>query len=114
MREARIILPKADNAGKSLDHAHAELAMMLCKAFGGATATDSNGMWVSPSGKLYAEPGTAYDVAMEDKAENDVTLRSIAVRFGRLCQQEAMYVRYASGAVEIVDTSAANDAAIAA
>ena len=113
MKEARIILPKADNNGQSLEFMHKSLATMLCKAFGGATATDSHGMWVSPEGKLYDEPGTAYDVAMEDTAENAATMREIAFRFGRLAKQEAMYLRYASGKVEIVDTSAEMAAAAA-
>lgn len=104
MREARIILPKADNAGNDMALAHADLARTLCQTFGGATANQTRGMWVSPEGKLYDEPGIAYDVAMEDTADNDKALRSIAVRFGERCGQEAMYVRYASGEVEIVDT----------
>lgn len=106
MREARIILPNADNNGQSLQLLHGELARTLCRRFGGATASTTRGMLVSNDGTFYDEPGTSYDVAMDDTAENAETLRSIAFAFGRRARQEAMYVRYASGVVEIVDTRA--------
>jgi hypothetical protein len=104
MREARIILPKLDNNGSDLSFAHAALARDLCQTWGGATASDTRGMWVGYDGTLYDEPGTAYDVAMDATDENATALRNLAVRYGRLCGQEAMYVRYACGKVEIVDT----------
>lgn len=104
MREARIILPKADNHGQPLDLAHADLARALCRNFGGATATATRGMWVSDDGKLYDEPGIAYDVAMDDTPANREIMRALAVAYGRRCGQEAMYVRYASGDVAILDT----------
>ena len=104
MREARIILPKLDNNGNDLAFAHVALARDLCQAFGGATACDTRGMWVGYDGTLYDEPGTAYDVAMDATEENARALRNLAVRYGHLCGQEAMYVRYACGKVEIVDT----------
>lgn len=104
MREARIILPKIDNNGHDLASAHAALARDICRAFGGVTASDTRGMWVGYDGTLYDEPGTAYDVAMDATEENAATLRDLAVRYGQLCGQEAVYVRYTCGTVEIVDT----------
>jgi len=113
MREARIILPKLDNNGSDLSFAHAALARDLCQTWGGATASDTRGMWVGYDGTLYDEPGTAYDVAMEATEENAAKLKAIAERYGALCQQEAMYVRYACGTVEIVDTRRAAAASAA-
>lgn len=113
MREARIILPINDNNGNSLSFLHKSLAGELCRHFGGATATQSNGMWIADNGKLYDEPGIAYDIAMEPTRDNDAIMREIAVRFGRLAEQEAMYLRLADGQVDIINTSN-NPAQIAA
>lgn len=113
MREARIILPVADNAGNPLDLIHRRLARALCQTFGGATVAETRGMWVSSSGKLYDEPGRAYDVAMADTPENAAMLRAIAMTAGASAGQEAVYVRFASGEVNIIDIPAADAAAAA-
>lgn len=106
MREARIILPVADNEGRGLEIIHGYLAKALCTTFGGATVTASNGMWCGPDGRVYDEPGKAYDVAMDATRENASKLRRIAIRCGRLAKQLAVYVRLPDGSVEIIDLSA--------
>ena len=105
LREARIILPNADNDGLPLTMAHAGLARTLCATFGGLTAVPVRGMWVGPNGKLYDEPGTAYDVAADDTPANRAALIQIARDVGQRCQQEAMYVRFPSGDVTILNTA---------
>lgn len=106
MREARLILPNADNDGQPLSFAHDWLKGELIGAFGGYTATPSQGGWRSPNGTIYEEPGTAYDIACDDGC--DAYLRGLAQRIGRLARQQAVYLRQPNGVVEIVDTSAAD------
>ena len=63
------------------------------------------GGWLDNSGKLYEEPGIAYDVAVPDSSIAIIdTLRDIAAIAGRKAMQKAMYVRLPTGKVEILDT----------
>jgi hypothetical protein len=103
MREARIILPIADNDNESLATVHRELKRQLCTRFGGCTALDVHGAWISDDGTLYDEPGVAYDVAMAPTEENGRAVLNIAKSIGQLANQIAMYVRLASGDVHIVN-----------
>lgn len=50
--EFKIILPKKDNEGITLDHE--KKVIDLCKAFGGATVSENNGFWFD-EGKLYKD-----------------------------------------------------------
>lgn len=106
MREARLILPNRDNDGNTLAQCHAYLKGALIGAFGGYTATPSQGGWKGPDGRIYEEAGTAYDVAVADGCES--YLRELAGNIGRMARQEAVYLRQPNGVVEIVDTSAAD------
>lgn len=103
MKEAQIILPIHDNHGKPLAHIHAELQVALCNTFSGYTAFQANGGWQSCDGRI-EEPVTAYTVAMEPSEANDAVFREIALDVGRKARQEAVYIRYASGEVEIAAT----------
>jgi hypothetical protein len=102
MREARIILPFAENGGKDITFAHETLARELASTFGGFTAFNVQGGWVNGEGKLYLDAGRAYDVAMADTEENAAKLRGIARGIGKLTHQEAVYLRYANGEVDIL------------
>ena len=105
MREARIILPLYDNAGIDLQDVHRHLKTRLCAEFGGYTATPSMGGWIDNNGKLYEEPGIAYDVAVPEADITVIeTLRDIAALAGRRACQKAMYLRLPTGKVEILDT----------
>jgi len=105
MREARIILPLYDNDGVDLQAVHRSLKTRLCAEFGGYTATPSMGGWIDNTGKLYEEPGIAYDVAVPEANIGTIeTLRDIAAIAGRKAMQKAMYLRLPTGKVEILDT----------
>jgi hypothetical protein len=104
MREALIILPNKDNAGNEIRQAHTNLATRLIDAFGGLTTRAADGSWLD-RGKLYREPVTEYVVAYAPTAFNDATLREIAIQAGHEAKQFAMYARFASGDVEIIDTA---------
>jgi hypothetical protein len=108
MREARIILPRTDNAGHSVYHVHMLLRTRLARTFGGYTATEVSGGWIDGNGKLYHDDSYAYDVAIPDGKPADIgysvsMLRDIAIEAGKLAGQKSVYVRYPEGTVQIID-----------
>lgn len=103
MREGLINVPKFDNDGNSLDALVEQVMTILSQKFGGATAIDVTGCWFGPDGKLYREPITQIITAYQPSSDADNVLRSIAVGAGMIAKQLAMYVRYASGEVEIIE-----------
>ena len=107
MREAKIIAPLRDNDGLSLAHQIALAQSELVKAFGGCTRSLAVGSWCAPDGTLMTEDVCQLVAACEPGRWADATLGAIAQRFGVAARQLAVYVRYASGDVEIIDTSAA-------
>lgn len=103
-REALIIVPKQDNNGKSLADLTKAVALVLCEHFGGCTAVDAQGYWDGgPKLGLIAEPVTQLIVAYEPSHNQDVVLRQIAKNMGHDAEQWAVYVRYASGDVEVIN-----------
>lgn len=102
LKEAQIILPthawQAENKA-----AHAALKSELLTLWGGFTATAAQGGWRDNHGKDCVEPVTCYTVAMADNEANAALLREVAMRAGQGARQTAMYVRYASGEVDIVE-----------
>jgi hypothetical protein len=106
MREALIICPQHDNAGKSLQHVKHYAELALCKSFGGCTVSSAKGSWVSPQGELVTEPVWQLVAACDETVAAHNTLRSIANYIGHEGRQDAVYVRYREGRVEIIDTSA--------
>lgn len=106
MREGLITIPNKDNDGTSLNELIEQTMLLLAKRFGGATAIEAQGSWIANDGKLYREPVTqivtAYDPA-DEQADNFIF--DTAVMVGLKAKQLAMYVRYASGNVQIIDTS---------
>ncbi len=106
MREGLIAVPKFDNSGNSLAFLAESLMASLAKHFGGVTVIDAIGCWVDPqTGKLYREPVTQVITAYDPSCPaHDDFLRGAAKQIGEAGEQLAMYVRYASGEVEIIDT----------
>lgn len=100
MREARLVLPAADNAGTPLPNVHSGLQRELASAFGGFTQTMGFGGWVDNDGKTISEPVAVYDVAIEEDAID--TLRAIARRYCALAEQACVYLRLPTGSVEFV------------
>lgn len=103
MREGLITVPKFDNDGKSLDFLVERTMKLLAKQFGGATAIDAKGFWFGPDGTPYSEPVTQIITAYDPSdVASDGFLRGVAETIGRQAKQLAMYVRYASGTVEVI------------
>lgn len=105
MREAMIIVPKADNDGRDMLDVQRVVATRLVKAFGGATIREAFGAWEGPDGQIVSEPVWEVIAACEPDYANEVTLRLIARYVGEAARQWAVYMRHASGEVEIMDTS---------
>jgi len=103
MREGLVICPKFDNNGNPLETLKDAAVRDMIAAFGGCTIREAQGAWVNPDGKLFVEPVwelvSAYD---PDSLAGDAALTDIAKRIGTEGRQEAVYLRYASGDVEIV------------
>jgi len=112
MKEAMVICPQRDNDGHGLGHVKHYAVLSMCKAFGGCTVSSAQGTWEAPDGTLVTEPVwqlvSAYDEA--DKA-NDAKLTSVALYIGHEGKQQAVYTRYASGEVAILDTYTAQQKA---
>lgn len=99
-----MICPQHDNAGKSLQHVEAYAIKALVAAFGGVTVDHAKGHWRDASGAVVSEPVWRLITAYEPSAANDAKLASVARYIGAEGNQEAVYVRFASGDVEIVET----------
>jgi hypothetical protein len=111
MREGMITVPEFDNDGKSLDWLVDGVMTVLAGKFGGATSVRASGCWIGPDGKPYREPVVQIITAYEPSEEGDAFLRNTAQRTGEVGKQLAMYVRYASGTVEILTITAKAKAA---
>lgn len=111
MREAMIVVPHHDNAGKSLQHVHKNAMQYMARHFGGCTSVNATGSWVSSSGQLITEPVWELTSAYAPSAENDDRLTGVARYVGTEGKQQAVYVRYASGDVRILDTLQSSKAA---
>lgn len=106
MREALIILPKADNHGHDLAKVREATLTRMIDAFGGCTVREAQGYWMH-DGKLFNEPVTELVSAYAPSEFNDATLREIATHAGHDGKQLAVYTRFASGEVELIDTAPA-------
>lgn len=105
MRESMIIVPKTGNNGENLAAVISATADALTCRFGGCTIRDATGCWRDKAGKLYMEPVAECVAACEANAESNAVLRELAQRVGHDAKQLAIYVRYPSGDVDIIDTA---------
>lgn len=106
MNEGLIIVPQADNDGNSLELVKRDVMGRLINAFGGCRVTSAEGAWADSDGTLYVEPVSEITTAYEPNDYNDQRLRLIALESGIAGKQIAVYVRYASGKVEILQIEA--------
>lgn len=111
MREGMVVCPQHDNARRSLQHVKHYAEIALSRAFGGVTAIAAKGSWVNAQGELIQEPVWQLVSAYEPSQANDETLAKVARYIGGEGKQDAVYVRYASGDVDILDTKRATEAA---
>lgn len=106
MREAKIIVPVNDNTGALIPSVTMYARDALIDAFGGCTIREAEGCWFDrDAGELYCEPVRELIVACDPMIESVSALRRIAREVGRRAKQQSVYVRFASGDVELVETS---------
>lgn len=113
-REARLILPRivaGMNIHKVAD-IHQSLRRELCRTFGGYTVFAADGGWIDEdsNGRLEHDEHWAYDIAMPDETSKGAALGVLAIKYGRLLEQQAVYVRKADGRVSILSTAGAGAA----
>ena len=99
MKLAAIILPIADNEGRSLFHQHEQLKHELLAKWGGYTTTDGRGAWQSQN-RVVAEPVLKYEVAME--RADVVAFRVLASSVAHAARQECVMIVTPNGDVEFV------------
>jgi len=100
LKEARIVMPFA-NFGSD----HSQLRAALVETFGGYTCAVGQGGWYDEVNQERIDDSVViYDVAIDDTLEARRQLLDIALDTGRALDQQAVYVRYPDGRVDIVDT----------
>jgi hypothetical protein len=104
MREAKIILPKADNDGRKLDSLHNLLSRTLAAVFGGFTKATVYGGWFD-EGKYFEDESWEYRIAMDNTPENVSKVETLAYDLCEKARQYAIYVVYPSGDVSILNPS---------
>jgi hypothetical protein len=101
-REARLVLPR--DVKPAPDAVHPKLCQELARAFGGNTRTQGQGGWIDQdTDQLVEDLNWIYDIAMPDEFQYFRQLKEIAIRYGRLLNQKAVYIRMPGGQVEIVE-----------
>lgn len=103
-REATIILPEIGNGTTPTGDraAHASLINGAVTAFGGVTSVQAYGHWRNDRGAVVGEPVTQYTIAAPETQAAEIVLYSIATTAAALLNQDAVYIRFPSGAVRIV------------
>ena len=103
MNKVEIIIPKMNNSGESLDLVAEGVKRNFCNLFGGYTAIDAEGGWVSNEGTLFKEPVTViYSAASKDKSKDAELLLAIAKNVLAITDQEAVFVSI-DGQAEIIE-----------
>lgn len=103
MREASFIIPTVDKEGFLSDSHVIDACGALVDAFGGVTKTYGTGYWRDDSGNLIKEPVAILTVAWE--GEKDITFGAIAAKCAADLDQDALYIKWPSGNVDILSRS---------
>lgn len=103
MNKVEIIIPKFNNSGESLENVADGVKANFCNLFGGYTAIDAEGGWISNNGKLFKESVTViYSAASKDKSADAELLIAIAKDVLAITDQEAVFVSI-DGQAEIIE-----------
>ena len=99
MKEARIIMPIV---GGEPCNVHSFLQADILEAFGGYTAYQGSGGWTDTGSELVEDLSMIYDIACDEHRDSTYDqLFEIAMKAGRALNQQAVYIRYPDGYVEI-------------
>ncbi|WP_299349251.1 molybdenum cofactor biosynthesis protein MoaE [uncultured Maritalea sp.] len=103
MNKVEIIIPKQNNSGESLAAVTDGVKANFCNVFGGYTAIDAEGGWVSNDGTLFKEPVTIiFSAATKDKSADADLLIAIAKDVLAITDQLAVFVSI-DGQAEIIE-----------
>lgn len=102
MREARIIFAGEHTAW--MDGVNA-----LLKSFDGSTVYIGWGNWRDQDGKLLTESIRIADIAYDQNTKNDLRLYDIADAYRNAADQQAVYLRYGNGHVQMVTAKSCMD-----
>lgn len=103
LREATLKMPSHDNDGNLLNDLKVKLEKNILDIFGGFSLQRTESVWLdAATGKVYNEPILTYVIAMEQGADNDLKLTGLADLVKLEGKQEAVYVRFADGNVQLI------------
>jgi hypothetical protein len=88
-----IHLVKQDNNGADLSATNERYLKIIAQAFGGFTATEARGGWISDEGKLFDEPVLRVTIASKNTPEQSGKLKQIALNYKVDASQLAVYIR---------------------
>lgn len=97
MMIATLIVPQSDKQGL-----HSTYRARLATEFGGWTAHEAIGGWISPTGVEITEPVVVYTVAMDDSPANRSAMRALARTVKADMEQEAVYLSFTQADVEFI------------
>lgn len=101
LREARLIVPPYDSAGKFRPEVVRDVRRRLINAFGGYTETMGRGACTMADGQIESENVRIFDVAISRAASN-TKLRGLAKYVAEALNQESVYLRTPENVVEFV------------
>ena len=90
MTEAKIVLMRRDNKGKSLKEVNDSLISDVIEKFGGCSSLPGKGFYKGEKGKLYEDEIINLLVAVEPSKSVDEDLLHLAARYKRQAKQEAV------------------------
>lgn len=91
---SKINFPQKDNNGQDLTFLNKLLQKELCQSFGGCTVSSGHGSWVNKQNRLFSEPVNIFEIATKASPKVRTALKRLAVKFGKMAQQEAVYIVY--------------------
>ena len=102
--EAKIILPVMDELTGALFPLSYSTGLQheLVETFGGFTTTAGHGGWKNGKGHHVLEPVAVYTVAIGVDTGDKVKIKRLALKYGEIFRQEAVYVSFADTGPEIL------------
>jgi len=99
--KVEMIIPNMDNDGSDNAAVIERTVREMCAMFGGVTAYEANGFWVSDTGRLYKDAVTVLISAKTEDDELKRAAREIALRVLNETDQEAVFFSV-GGKAEII------------
>lgn len=105
MYERVVIIPDADNNGRSLASAQRDIEHQLLKLVGGFTVDTVRGAWRDERGKVYRDTSKRYTLAVD--AAQDALIRAHLHEWCEWTRQECLFTSRRAVEVEFVSVPVA-------